>query len=343
MSAQRLRTAGRLLQWVIVAVLLAWAVRGIPLDDVGRVLNRLGFAQLAVLLALNALILWSFSWRWWAVLSALGCAIPTRHLTGYRLAAFAISYLTPGPQFGGEPLQVYLLSRRHGVPTPVAIASVVLDKTLELISNFAFLIVGLIVILRLDLIPIGVQAPLIVLSIALVLLPVIYLALSCRGVRPATWFLGRFPAAGTLWPGFTRLAGFVSDAETQVGALCRTQAGWLLAAVALTAISWLMVLLGAWAAMGFLGIPLDPLEAIGVVAAGRLAFLLPIPGGLGALEASQVLAVTALGFSRADGLGLGLLLRARDLVVVGIGAWLALSLAPEGRKVVAPRPDAEEL
>lgn len=341
MSGRQRRIAVRLLQWIVVAGLLVWTIRGIHLADVARVLGRLGFAQLAALVALNALILWSFSWRWWAVLRALGYSIPTRRLSLYRLAAFAVSYLTPGPQFGGEPLQVYLLSRRREVPAPAAIASVVLDKTLELVSNFTFLIAGIVIIIRLNLIPSVAQAPILVLSIALFLLPVVYLALCCLGTRPATWFLGRFSVAKSLWPGFLRLVESVAEAEDQIGTLCRTRFAWLLSAVALSGISWLIVLLEAWTAMRFLGIPLGPAQAVGVVAAGRLAFLLPFPGGLGALEASQVLAVSALGFSREDGLGLGLLIRARDLIVAAIGAWLAVTLAPERRKGVESQREAE--
>jgi len=337
------RTLVRLLQWSLVVALLAWALRGISLVDIGRVLSRLGIAQLAALLALNLLILWSFTWRWWAVLRALGYSIPTRLLAVYRLAAFAVSYLTPGPQFGGEPLQVFVLSRRQALPTSTAIASVVLDKTLELISSFTFLIVGVVAVLRLNLIPVPAQTPLLALSLVLLSLPAAYLAFSCRGARPATWLLGRFPAAARRWPGYKRFSRSLAEGEIQVGRLCREQSTWLLVAIALSGISWVFVLAEAWMAMQFLGITLGPAQAIGVVAAGRLAFLLPFPGGLGALEVSQILAVGALGFSRTDGVALGLLIRSRDLLLAGVGAWLAVILAPELRAVGGPDRETDDL
>lgn len=343
MSSRLRRRAVRLLQWGVVVALLAWAVRGIPVLAIGRTLGRLGIAQIGALLALNLVVLWSFSWRWWAVLRGLGHAVPIRVLSVYRLAAFAVSYLTPGPQFGGEPLQVYLLSRRQTLPTSTAIASVVLDKTLELISNFTFLIVGVVVVLRLGLIPIPAQVPLFVLSIVLLSLPVAYLGFSCRGARPATWFLGRFPPAARRWPGYKQLAESLAEGEIQMGKVCLEQSAWLLAAIGLSGVSWLIVLAEAWTAMQFLGITLGPTQAIGVVAAGRLAFLLPFPGGLGALEVSQVLAVSALGFSRADGIALGLLIRARDLILAGIGAWLAVALAPERGSVANGEGEADGL
>lgn len=333
------RWSARILQWILVFVLLGWALRGIPLADIGRVLGRLRVSQLIGLLALDLLILWSFSWRWWAVLRAQGHPVPSRFLALYRLAAFAVSYLTPGTQFGGEPLQIYLLSRRHSLPASTAIASVLLDKTLELIGNFTFLVIGIQVVLHLGLIPTTARTALVSLSVGLFLLPVLYLWLSCRGVGPATWLLRRFPVAARRWPGYRRLAEAVAGGEEQVGALCRGRSLWLVAAVGLTLVSWLAVLLGAWVAMRFIGISVSPAQAVGVLTAARLAFLLPVPGGLGALEASQVLAVSALGFSRADGVGLGLLIRARDLLFAGLGLWLGVVLAPgkrAGRKPAGP-------
>jgi hypothetical protein len=118
---------------------------------------------------------------------------------------------------------------------------------------------------------------------------------------------------------------------------------WLLGAAGLSVISWLIVLIEAWLAMRFLGIELSAAEAIAVVAAGRLAFLLPLPGGLGALEASQILAVTALGFTRADGIGLGLFIRVRDLLLAGCGARLALALAPEERWLSKPKGEEAQV
>jgi uncharacterized membrane protein YbhN (UPF0104 family) len=50
-----------------------------------------------------------------------------------------------------------------------------------------------------------------------------------------------------------------------------------------------------------------------------------MPGGLGALEAGQTLAVSALGFEPSFGISISLLIRARDLFLGGAGLWLAAS------------------
>jgi uncharacterized membrane protein YbhN (UPF0104 family) len=62
--------------------------------------------------------------------------------------------------------------------------------------------------------------------------------------------------------------------------------------------------------------------ALVTVVAARLAFLVPVLGGLGALDAGQALILPALGLDPALGLAACCLLRGRDLILVGLGAGL---------------------
>jgi uncharacterized membrane protein YbhN (UPF0104 family) len=57
--------------------------------------------------------------------------------------------------------------------------------------------------------------------------------------------------------------------------------------------------------------------------AARVAILLPLPAALGALEASQALAMRLLGQSPAAGVSLSVLIRVRDLLLGVIGLGLA--------------------
>ena len=81
---------------------------------------------------------------------------------------------------------------------------------------------------------------------------------------------------------------------------------------------WLGPPILLWLALQFLDLDLS---VVGVVTAARLAILLPFPAALGALELSQVLALTALGFSAAEGAAMGFLIRARDLLFGAVGLY----------------------
>ena len=63
--------------------------------------------------------------------------------------------------------------------------------------------------------------------------------------------------------------------------------------------------------------------AIISLTAARIAFLTPLPGGLGALEASQVFAMGALGFNPALGISISLWIRSRDVLLALLGLGLA--------------------
>jgi len=60
---------------------------------------------------------------------------------------------------------------------------------------------------------------------------------------------------------------------------------------------------------------LTPLQAATALVAARIAILLPMPAGLGALEASQALAMSSLGLDPAYGVAIALLIRGRDVLL----------------------------
>ena len=80
-------------------------------------------------------------------LMQMGYRIPFSLIIFYHMAANTISYVTPGLQFGGEPLQIQWLACCHEVPAGEATASVVADRPIELICNHRVLmLMGLILL-----------------------------------------------------------------------------------------------------------------------------------------------------------------------------------------------------
>jgi uncharacterized membrane protein YbhN (UPF0104 family) len=75
-----------------------------------------------------------------------------------------------------------------------------------------------------------------------------------------------------------------------------------------------------------LGLEMTLPQAVTAMVAARVAILLPLPAGLGALEASQALAMRGLGLSPAAGVSLSLLIRARDVLLGLLGLGLAALL-----------------
>ena len=69
----------------------------------------------------------------------------------------------------------------------------------------------------------------------------------------------------------------------------------------------------------FLNVELGLVQIFAALAFLQLAFLAPLPGGLGALEASQVFAFEVFGLPAAAAISLSLLQRGRDILNGGAG------------------------
>jgi uncharacterized protein (TIRG00374 family) len=313
--------------WLGLPLALAWVLRDVSLAKLGEALGALTPGEIALLGAVNLLVVLAFSGRWWALLRARGLRARYLPLSAYRLAAFAVSYFTPGTHFGGEPLQVHLVHRREHVPLATATASVVLDKTIELIANFAFLAVGLAMVVRLGLQPPGSGLVLRAVSLLLLILPAAYLIAAWRGKRPVTWVAAKLGLrrAGLGWR--ARLVRGLEESEREVAVAAQRAPMGILAGAAFSALSWGLLLLEWAMALTFLGIDLSAGEVVAVVTAARLALFVPLPGAAGALEASLLFAVTTLGYSSAQALSLALVIRVRDVAFGVIGLWLGGWLA----------------
>jgi glycosyltransferase 2 family protein len=306
--------------WLSIFGLLAWALKDVELFRILDNLRQLNLIEILALIILNSAIMLLMASRWWLILLAQGYRIPFLKLFSYRLLAFGISYFTVGPQVGGEPAQIYLVQKHHGVPGSTAIASVSLEKILELLPNSAFLMMGVLVIFfngyMTDFAP------------GLALLPVIGLTLLLLGYplalrlekAPVTWLVRRIPIQH---PTFIKFQDVADASESQMISFCRLR-GWTVVHTSfISGLMWAGIILEFWLMARFLGIPLSGAQAMTALVFALLAFLAPLPSGLGALEASQVFAFQTMGLDPSLGIALSLLIRARDILFGGAGLLMA--------------------
>lgn len=318
-----------LLPWLLAVALLYWVLRTVSLTAVWQLLQKLSLDEILLLIVANGIVLVTLNGRWWLTLYGQGYPIPFWHLFRYRLAAFGLSYITPGPHFGGEPLQVYFVETEHGVPRATAVSALTLDKLLELIVNFAFMLVGIMLIVQWQTGLVGIQviSPITIITAVLLLsLPLLLLLALWRGRQPLTSFF-RLGQKLPLWQqlgwqnGYQRFLQTITDSERQVTQFCRRTPHILFAAFFCSLLSWLAMLAEYWLMLAFLGTQLTLFQLAVALTAARIAILLLIPGAVGALEASQMVAFGAVGLDLAVGIGASLLIRLRDvaLALIGLG------------------------
>jgi len=303
----------RLFLLSILILLLYFALRHAPLTEILQTLKRLQLWQISILIIINAMIYTLITLRWWIIVRAESKTVSYFPLLAVRIAVFGVSYFTLGPQVGGEPLQVLYLQRKYGLTYTRATASVFMDKLLEFLANFLLLAVGLTSIFQAGFIFRNGSSSILSLSglVILFILPPIYIILMLRGVHPISSILRKIST--------NKLARFICASERMAGTFCRRHLSALLAAIGVSLLAAAGMVTEYFLITSFLQIDLAFSQTIAAWTAGWLAFLVPLPGGLGALEASQVFALGAFGISGASAISVTLLIRARDLFIGGLG------------------------
>jgi uncharacterized protein (TIRG00374 family) len=307
--------------YFILAVLLYFAIRNAPLPEIWNTLHQLQLWQVAALLGLNLFIYMLITLRWWIIVRAENKHIPYFPLLLVGICVFGVSYFTFGPHVGGEALQVFYLQRRYKLTFTHATASVMMDKLLELLANFFLLVVGLTAILRAGILFTNGSSSWLSLSGLVILCawPPVHIIFLYRRKYPVSAILRSIPFIKK----DSKVVRFIAASERLAGAFCRRHLSSLVAAVGVSLFAAVGMVTEFALIMNFLQIRLPFWQTIAAWTAGWLSLLAPLPGGLGALEASQVFALGVFGISAASAIGVTLLMRARDLLIGGLGLLFA--------------------
>jgi uncharacterized protein (TIRG00374 family) len=327
----------RLAFWATAFLLVGLALRKIPLHQVAATLGSLSGWQIFSLALANVTLLLFMNVRWWLILRALGYRVSQLALLAYRLSAFGVSYFTPGPQFGGEPLQIYLLHTRQGISTEHALTAVTLDKLLELLANFSFLAIGAIVSAQIDFLHGTGRGVAILLALVLLAIPAGYLAALWRRRLPLNALLKKENLQKWLPQELAKATQVLARSENEAASFCRARPFALLQAYLISLGLWILMLGEYWLSLRYLGVQLSLPLTIALLTLARFAFFSPMPAGLGVLEASQIFALEALGYPQAVGISLSLLIRARDVTLGTAGLWLGSLLSQKPGIKALPR------
>jgi uncharacterized protein (TIRG00374 family) len=305
----------------VLAVLLYFALRNVPLDDIWSTLGQLQPWQVAILFGLNLLIYALITLRWWIIVRAENKLIPYFPLLLVRVAVFGVSYFTFGPHVGGEPLQVFYLQRKYKFTFTHATASVIMDKLLELLANFFLLAVGLTAIFQAGILSTNGSNSWLSLSglVILCLWPPVHIIFLYKQKYPVSAILRSIPFIKK----DAKVMRFIAASERLAGAFCRRHLSSLLFAIAISLCAAVGMVSEFALIVNFLNIQLPFWQTVAAWTAGWLALLAPLPAGLGALEASEVFALGTFGVSAASAIGVTLVMRGRDILIGGLGLLFA--------------------
>src|SRR6056297_472508 len=324
------------LTWLVSLVLVLWIGKNLPLATILDSVAGLSLKQWILWSVLNLMIILVYVQRWRCLCVAAGVKITFIHLFLLRQAGQLISLITPGPQFGGEPFQIYWLWKKFSIPGALAILAIALDRFFELWINFAVLLLGLVILMLTP--ALGLTDW----SVLVMALVVIILVLSWSG-----WLLishqekisGWIKKLARRWQHNPRMAHIDShwdDLGARLRSLIRVNKPSLLLALFLSLLGWAGMLVEVWLLLNFFAIESDFTTLVLLMVAMRLAFLLPLPGGIGTLEVAIFWAFTGLGLSLTGAAAIIAMMRLRDIVVLLVGLFALGRIHQAGPAEVIP-------
>jgi glycosyltransferase 2 family protein len=305
----------------VLVFLLWWAFRKAPLAEIWIAIRQLRWWQIAIILTLNGIFYKVATLRWWTIISADNKHIPYLPLLAVRISVFGVSYFTLGPQVGGEPLQVFALQKRYGLTYTHATATVLMDKLLEFLVDFLLLAIGLTAILRVGVLSesrLQFSGDLLLLAF-LIFWPPVHLILLYNRHYPVSGLMRRLPFIKK----DSKPIRFLRAAERLAARFCQRHPRRLLIAIGYSLLAGAGMLLDYALMTAFLNIHLSFWKMTAGWMMGWISLIMPLPGGLGALEASQVFTLGSFGFTAATALGLTLVMRGRDILIGSLGLLLA--------------------
>lgn len=320
------------LLWPAALALVTWTLGQMPLAGLPDTLGALTGLQWLLWAVVNLTVIAVSTERWRQLGRMLGESPGFWQLLLIRQAGQTVSFITPAPHFGGEPFQIYWLVKRAGMSIHRAVLSLALDRFYELWINFLMLMLGVSLVLLVPQTGMPAngqnndwQTILLLLLGVLVLLSLLAWLL----VRQPAMVSSRLEKISARWLSSPRLAAlgshwqrFGSELRTAVS----TQKPVLLGALALSLLGWALMIFEVWLVLVYFAITPDAVSLALIMVAMRLALLLPLPGGIGSLEASVLWSFQILALPVEAALGLIAVMRLRDVLVLLTGLLCARAL-----------------
>jgi hypothetical protein len=173
-----------------------------------------------------------------------------------------------------------------------------MDKLLELLANFFLLSVGLTAIFQAGILSTNGSSSWLSLSGLVILCawPPVHIIFLSKRKYPISAILRSIPFIKK----DSKVVRFIAASERLAGAFCRRHLSSLIAAIGVSVVAAVGMVSEFALIAHFLQIRLPFWQTVAAWTAGWLSLLAPLPGGLGALEASQVFALGAFGISAAS-------------------------------------------
>ncbi len=303
-----------LFSFLIGGGLFWWILKTVGWGQIWLVFKTFSIQSGIIILALTVASVLIRSWRWKTILKSQGYNIPVLKVLEYYISGNSISFLMPMVIFGGEIFRGYDLKDKYSMPWSKSIASVIIDRILEITIYSIIIILGVIFFICRANFPskeMGLIIFLIV-FIIIVLMAIFYFR-SFRKKSIIPFFFKKKNGTNSTNP------ETVVEIEKEILKYFRPKEKTMWEGFGFTVLSETALLFRTILLILFFGKSIGILSAVSILGFSSIATLLPIPAAIGSHEAVQTFVFTGLGLGAGAATAFTMILRGADLVVALFG------------------------
>jgi len=297
-------------------LILVFIIYKIGPQQIWENIKKLSVANFLILLALRVLYWLLRTLNWKVILEAYEGKTSLFHLFVARMCGHAVSQLTPTAQVGSEATRILMIKNSS---KKVVVASVILDKTIEYLTNISFTALGVILLFTHIALP-GKIKTFFVGGVAIFVLFIIFI-LYRQKKGLLGWIVDIMSRIKIRFKFLEKNREKIKETDEHISWFYQYHRGAFLIVFLLYA---LLIML--WATeihlnLIFIGVTeISFLDTFLIVILGNLAFIFPfIPGSLGIYEATYIGLFALFGLGVDAALTLVLIRRLLALLLAGLG------------------------
>jgi uncharacterized protein (TIRG00374 family) len=297
-------------------LILAFIIYKIGPRQIWDYIKKLSVENFLILLALRILYWLLRTLNWKIILDAYEEKTSLFHLFVARMGGHAVSQLTPTAHVGSEATRIFMIKTSS---KKVAVASVILDKTIEYLTNISFTALGVILIFTRIPLP-GKTKTFFVGGAAIFVLFIIFILYrQKRGLLG--WIVDFMSRIKIRLKFLEKNREKIKETDERISWFYRNHRGAFLIIFLLYSLLIMLWVTEIHLNLVFIGVTdISFLDTFLIVILGNLAFMFPfIPGSLGIYEATYIGLFALFGLGGDAALTLVLIRRLLALLLAGLG------------------------
>ena len=297
-----------------IFILVFWRI---GLTKIIIILSLISPLKFLLLLCIMLFAIFFSVLKWKIILKTQGYDISFIKLFFIKLVGYSVSYIIPSANLGGEPVRAIILKKESDIPITKSIASVIVDKSLELTVGFLFLLLAVFLLLINYTLPKNTIAVLLfAVGFFLIMLYLFYTkTLSNKGFFSSIIRFFRIDRISYI----KNIKKGIENTEKQVSRFFRKQKKASLITITLSVIMQIILVINYKLILSFLGYNITITQALLILSLSSFAYLIPIPGAIGTYELTMAVIFTLLGIGAETGVAFSLIIRCLNIVIVSIG------------------------